>query len=272
MLKEPDARAPTSGDADRPWSWTERLEPTYVAKPWGRTDIPDAPPEALPLGEIIYRANGHNLIVKWLHTAEPLSVQVHPRTRRRKHEWWHVIDARPGAYIDLGVSRPCTRDELAAAARAGSLPDLLNRIEPRTGDNFYIEAGTIHALGPGLTILEIQEDSDVTYRLFDYGRPRELHLEQGLAEAITEPQPIAAMPGPEAPFSLAPLRLDAGEKIELNTEGAALAVLTGEGTLAGRAVNAGQCWLADGALTITADAPMHLFIAEPRPPRPTSTE
>ena len=115
MLKEPDARAPTSGDADRPWSWTERLEPTYVAKPWGRTDIPDAPPEALPLGEIIYRANGHNLIIKWLHTAEPLSVQVHPRTRRRKHEWWHVIDARPGAYIDLGVSRPCTRDELAAA-------------------------------------------------------------------------------------------------------------------------------------------------------------
>lgn len=115
--------------------------------------------------------------------------QVHPddglaRERhgsRGKTEMWYVADCEPGAYLYVGFNRPVTRDEYLRAVSEGTLTDLLMRYEVRKGDAYYIPAGTVHAIGPGLLIAEIQETSDITYRISDWGRlgrdgkPRQLH-------------------------------------------------------------------------------------------------
>ncbi len=139
------------------------------------------------------------LLVKFLDTAEWLSVQVHPDDAyahrveahtgfHGKSEAWVVLDAEPGAQIVYGVNRPVTREELEAAARDGTILELLNFLPVQTGDVVYIPAGTIHALGPGLLVYEVQQRSDLTYRLYDYGRGRELHLRKALEVAILTPQ------------------------------------------------------------------------------------
>jgi mannose-6-phosphate isomerase len=135
------------------------------------------------------------LLLKLLFTSEPLSVQVHPDDRyAREHhdslgktEAWHVIDAAPGAAVGLGFTRPLSREEAIAAARSGAIERLLDWKPAAAGDTFLVPAGTVHAIGPGLTLVEVQEHSDVTYRLYDYGRPRELHLERGFAVADLGP-------------------------------------------------------------------------------------
>ena len=248
--------------------WAKRLTPTFVAKPWGRrVGLPGAE-DAQPLGEIVYRANSLGLVIKWLQTSEALSVQVHPRGPQRKHEWWHVIEARPGAYIDLGLKEPMTPDRLAAAAQDGTLPGLLHRIVPAPGDSFYIEAGTVHALGPELTVLEVQEASDVTYRLFDYGRPRELHLAQAVSETLLAPSLPRALPGDDAPFAVTPIELRAGEKVVVTPERACLAVIRGEADLADHDVSAGECWLVRGPLALQAHTRSTFVLAEPQPQGP----
>jgi mannose-6-phosphate isomerase len=128
------------------------------------------------------------LLIKFLFTSESLSIQVHPddeyaRSRHNclgKTEMWHILRADPGAKIAIGPSRRITREELAAVAGKAEILDLLNWVEVRPGDTFFIPAGTIHALGGGLALCEIQQLSDVTYRLYDYGRDRELHIAQSL--------------------------------------------------------------------------------------------
>jgi mannose-6-phosphate isomerase len=124
------------------------LTPRYVAKPWGRRDGLPAPEGAQPLGEMIFEAPDAGLTIKWLQTSEPLSVQVHPQGAGRKHEWWHVTEALPGAYLDLGLEAPASRQAIAQAARDGTLPSLLRRIHPRAGDSFYIKAGRSMRSGP----------------------------------------------------------------------------------------------------------------------------
>lgn len=252
-------------DKSPPCGWAKRLTPTFVAKPWGRRDGLPGPADAQPLGEVVYEANSLGLVVKWLQTSEALSIQVHPRGSGRKHEWWQVIEARPGAYIDLGLKASVSPESLAAAARDGSLPELMNRIAPSPGDSFYIEAGTIHALGPGLTVLEIQEASDVTYRLFDYGRPRELHLAQGVSEALLEPNVPRAFPGDDAPFAVTPILLGSGDKVVVTPERGCLAVVSGEGELAGHAFSANECWLFRGPVALSARTQSTFVLAEPRP-------
>lgn len=255
--------------ADRPppygYGWAKRLTPTFVAKPWGRRDGLPGPADAQPLGEVVHEANSLGMVVKWLQTSAPLSIQVHPRGSGRKHEWWHVIEARPGAYIDLGLKTAISPERLAAAAQDGSLPELMNRIAPAPGSSFYIEAGAIHALGPGLTVLEIQEASDVTYRLFDYGRPRELHLAQGVGEALLEPRAPRALPGDDAPFAVLPILLGPGEKVVVTPERACLAVVSGKGELAGHAFSANECWLFRGPVALSARTQSTFVLAEPRP-------
>jgi len=141
------------------------------------------------------------LLVKLLDTAEWLSVQVHPDDAyahsveahtgfHGKNEAWVILDAEPGARIVYGVKRPVSRDELKAAAEDGSILELLNFVPVVPGDVIFVPAGTIHALGPGIFLYEVQQRSDLTYRLFDYGRGRKLHLEKALEVARLEPTPV----------------------------------------------------------------------------------
>src|ERR1700741_2025137 len=93
---------------------------------------------------------------------------------------WHVLAAEPGAHIAAVFDKPLTREQLADKAVSGEIENLLEWHDAAVGDTFFIPAGTVHAIGAGLTLCEIQQHSDVTYRLFDYGRGRELHLDHGV--------------------------------------------------------------------------------------------
>ncbi len=130
------------------------------------------------------------LLVKFLFPREKLSVQVHPddETARRsglphgKSECWYVVSAEIDAQVGLGLKPGTVRSDFESAVRRGERADaLLNWIYVKPGELIYNPAGTLHCIGPGSVLLEVQQNSDVTYRLYDYGRPRELHLEQGLA-------------------------------------------------------------------------------------------
>lgn len=168
-----------------------KLDATYVEKPWGRTKLPKAlrSADGAKIGEVWFAGDeGLPLLVKYLFTTERLSVQVHPddvqaRIRglpRGKSECWYVLEADPDATIGLGLRREVSADELRSAALDGSILDLIAWRPVRRGDFFYVPAGTIHVIGGGISLLEFQQNSGVTYRLYDYGRPRELHLEDGV--------------------------------------------------------------------------------------------
>ena len=120
------------------------------------------------------------LLAKRLDCAQVLSVQVHPRTGDPKTEAWVVLEAEPGAGVYHGLNGPATRAELHAAARDGTLPERMRFVEVAEGDAIFVPSGTLHAIGAGLVLFELQQSADTTYRLFDWGRGRELHLEQGL--------------------------------------------------------------------------------------------
>lgn len=137
------------------------------------------------------------ILVKLIDSADNLSVQVHPKDDyaraheqdNGKTEMWYVLDAEPGCGIYCGLKRPLSREELAAKIQDQTIEEALNFIPVRRGDCYLIEAGTLHAIGKGLTICEIQENSNVTYRVYDYGRlgkdgkPRELHIQKALEVA-----------------------------------------------------------------------------------------
>lgn len=179
-----------------------KLQRRYVEKPWGRTKLPAMfdPPAGKRIGEVWFTGAGEQpLLVKYLFTSERLSIQVHPndeqaRARdlpRGKNECWYILDAEPDSVLGLGLKQKASKDDLRAAAIDGSIEKLIDWRPIRAGDFFVVPAGTIHAIGPGISLLEFQQNSDVTYRLYDYGRPRELHLDDGIAVARAEPYPDA---------------------------------------------------------------------------------
>lgn len=155
-----------------------RLTPRPVPKLWGSKHLePWFRDSAEEIGEVWFEGDPRPpLLIKFLFTTQPLSVQVHPEG---KTEMWHILAADPGARIAAGFREPITAQQLRESATSGEIEHLLEWFEARPGDTFFIPAGTVHAIGAGLTLCEIQQYSDVTYRLFDYGRPRELHLDQG---------------------------------------------------------------------------------------------
>ena len=110
------------------------------------------------------------------------------RTRNSlgKTEMWYVMRADPGARIAIGFRESITPERLRESALSGEIEGLLNWVEVKPGDAFFIPAGTVHAIGGGLALCEVQQHSDITYRLYDYGRPRELHLEKAMQVASTE--------------------------------------------------------------------------------------
>jgi mannose-6-phosphate isomerase len=129
------------------------------------------------------------LLVKLLFPKEKLSVQVHPDDALAQHygeprgktECWYALDAKPGAKVALGLRPGATLDKVEASVEDHSLESLLDLVPVAKGDMIFVDAGTVHAVGPGVVILETQQTSDLTYRLYDYGSPRELHLEKSFA-------------------------------------------------------------------------------------------
>ncbi|MFC3173083.1 class I mannose-6-phosphate isomerase [Novosphingobium bradum] len=171
-----------------------------VAKPWGKDVLP--PPFAAPAGERIGEiwfeppAALPQLLVKYIFTSEALSVQVHPSDgqtealglgRQGKEECWLVIDAEPGARLGIGFDHALGPEAMRAAALDGRIEQALTWHAVAPGDFFYIPANTVHAIGAGVSLIEVQQNSDITWRLYDYGRPRELHLDEGVAVARGEP-------------------------------------------------------------------------------------
>ena len=191
---------------------TAALTRRFLPKPWGRRVLPSAFGAATcdgPLGEVWFESGsgGDELLVKYLFTSERLSIQVHPDDEAAralglpsgKDEAWIVLDAVPGAKIGIGLKRPVSRQELREAAQSGQIEELVDWRPASAGDVYNSSAGTIHALGQGLTLVEIQQNVDVTFRLYDYGRPRELHLDAAVAAANPFPfidgrQPLSLNP------------------------------------------------------------------------------
>ena len=275
-----------------------RLLPLFKERPWGvRSLAPWFPSEkpAAPIGEAWFTVNENPvaggttlgdaiaadpkavlgrearggicpLLVKLLFTSERLSVQVHPddeyagqhHASLGKTEAWHVVGATPEAELGIGFRRSLDRAEAIAAARSGAIEDLLDWRPTRTGDTWLIPARTVHAIGAGVTAVEIQENSDITYRLYDYGRPRELHLDHGFTVADLEPYAVSNETVPIAPgrdrlttcryFTIERWRVR--EALEF-TPGAGLyhliVVLDGGGTLAGQPTGRGHVWFVPAA-------------------------
>jgi mannose-6-phosphate isomerase len=129
------------------------------------------------------------LLVKILFPNDKLSVQVHPDDAmaqrmgqpRGKTECWYVLEAEPGAAVALGMKPGVTAEAMEAAIADGTLEALMEYVPVVVGDMVFVDAGTVHAIGPGVVLLETQQTSDTTFRLFDYGRPRELHVKDGIA-------------------------------------------------------------------------------------------
>jgi mannose-6-phosphate isomerase len=267
-----------------------RLLPVFDRRPWGRQDLsPWFPPAAEPVGEVwfyhlnptslgptleqLIQAHGRAILgprvdtplfpvlAKFIFTADKLSVQVHPGDEyawRREGQWgkievWYVLRADPGARLALGLREPIAAGRFRAAAQSGEIEQLLAWREIQPGDVYLIYPGTIHALGPGVVVAEIQQNSDLTYRIYDYGRPRPLHLEQAAEVAHLGPYPGCPPPIPldHGWRRLAQTRYFAADL--LHTAGTLdyqpdadrfhlLLVLEGSGRLQEESVVAGQCW------------------------------
>lgn len=179
-----------------------RLVAKRVPTLWGRRDLPTefGGEQPQPVGEICFEdveEGDSELLVKFLFTSEKLSVQVHPDDEaarragypRGKDEAWIVLTAQPDAVIGVGLRAPTPRNVLRNAALKGSIDTLLDWHPVQAGEIYYAPAGNLHAIGGGLTLLEIQQNTDVTYRLYDYARPRNLHLDAALAVVRLEPFP-----------------------------------------------------------------------------------
>ena len=255
------------------------LLPTrMVAKPWGRDALPApfAAPPGEKIGEVWFEppAEFDALLVKYLFTSEKLSIQNHPGGANGKEECWLVIDAEPGARLGIGFREAIGPEALRAAALDGSIEALLVWHPVRAGDFFYIPAGTVHAIGAGVSLIEVQQNNDVTYRLYDYGRPRELHLDDGVAVAVGAPHPpelrrhvprtgsVVLVEGPW--FRLDRLDGPPGDAARARYAGPLL-VIPRLGTIrvAGEAVTPGQCALAPALDAVAMPELGQALIAQP---------
>ncbi len=260
-----------------------RQLPTHlVPKIWGRQVLPPpfTNPGDEPLGEIWFDPPPElaNLLVKFIFTDAALSVQVHPDDARApagtrgKNECWYILDAEPGAQLAIGLQRELSVEELRAAALDGSIERELGSIEVSAGDFFSIPAGTIHSIGAGISLLEVQQNSDTTFRLYDYGRPRELHLDDALRVATRAP--YAAALQAHAPdegyaelidgpfFRLAKLARDGAVPEGRFVDRALLLPLTEGASLGGTPLEVGTCSLTQGIDGLKLSAGASLILVE----------
>jgi mannose-6-phosphate isomerase len=241
------------------------VTPWFREMPWGIIGLePWFPRQGARIGEVWFRGDEEPLpiLVKFIFTTDKLSVQVHPDDEDAqrlegtpgKTEMWHILHAEPEARIALGLRQRVSPERLREAALAGELEPLLHWIAVLPGQTYFIYPGTIHTIGPGVILCEIQQHRDLTYRLYDYGRPRELHLDKALEVANLGPHP-----GRVAPVDLgggrqllAVCKYFAVELWELHRAATyrpaedrlqLLIILEGEGRLAGEPFRLGQVWL-----------------------------
>jgi mannose-6-phosphate isomerase len=223
-----------------------RLTPRPVPKVWGSRHLePWFPDTSEKIGEVWFEGPPKPpLLIKFLFTTEPLSVQVHPEG---KTEMWHILAADPGAKIAAGFREKISEERLRASALSGEIEDLLEWFEARPGDTFFIPAGTVHAIGAGLVLCEIQQRSDITYRLFDYGRPRELHLDEGVRVSRRSPH-AARQKAREGVLVTCPyfttekLRVDGEARCDA---GRTIILLDGSLKIGGQPARAGEAWYAE---------------------------
>ena len=168
---------------------------------------PDSPGPDAPVTDSPFPPQAESpLLIKTIFAKEKLSVQVHPDDRmarkygepRGKTECWYALAAEPGAEVAVGVKPGTTLDEIREGIRAGTLEARLNMLPVAAGDMIFVDAGTVHSIWPGSILLETQQNCDLTYRMYDYGRPRELHIEKSL-----EATKLATRAGKVAPLELA---------------------------------------------------------------------
>lgn len=229
-----------------------RLEPSFRAKVWGANSLgPWFGDSAEKIGEVWFiHTPPLPLLVKFIFTTAKLSVQVHPDDDYAarhglgsgKNEMWHVLRAEPGAAIAVGFRQAISRERARQAALSGEIVELLQWWPARPGDTFYIPAGTVHAIGAGLALCEIQQNCDLTFRLYDYGRPRQLHLDQALEAARLTP--AAATEPALAEYFVTDL-VEAGPgRLDLTRDREQiLVVLEGSGSVGGDRFTAGEAWL-----------------------------
>ncbi|CAN0538775.1 unnamed protein product, partial [Ectocarpus sp. 8 AP-2014] len=236
-----------------------------VEKPWGQEALPDVfhGPDDKKIGEIWFeppKGITLQLMTKYLFTSEKLSIQVHPNDRQArrigmphgKEECWYILDAKPGARLGLGLAREVSATKLKTAAILGEIEQLIDWKPVSKGEFYYLPAGTIHAIGADVSVVEIQQNIDITYRIYDYGRPRDLHLDEAMAIARLSPydlkysqevpadQSVCLSAG--APFELFQIVGDDDEILaqSKSTEWQVIP-LEGSVTVRGKLIKAGEC-------------------------------
>ena len=183
--------------------WNDRVaDAEPIGEVWLTGDdclVPDGPFAGKTLGAVFEEAplsllgshapsDGSPLLIKMIFAREKLSVQVHPDDRmaqkygdpRGKTECWYTVAADPGAQLALGLNPGITMEQVRAGILDGTLESSVNLVTIHKGDMVFVDAGTVHAIWPGSILLETQQNCDLTYRMYDYGRPRELHIEKSI--------------------------------------------------------------------------------------------
>lgn len=179
-------------------------------KPWGSTDLlpwAEVPANGDAIGELWFEradaaAPKPALLLKLLFTTAPLSIQVHPDDSfarsfglpNGKTEAWYILSAKPHARVAVGLKTPLSSAELRLSIEDGSIAEMVQWCSVHAGDVIFVPAGTIHAVGVGIVLAEIQQQSDATFRLFDYGRQRELHADHAVTVANTRPSESQPLP------------------------------------------------------------------------------
>ena len=252
-----------------------RLTPKFHERIWGSTQLePLFRSPGQKIGEVWLELDGVKLplLVKFIFATDKLSVQVHPddayaaqhHNSQGKTEMWHVVAAQPGAQIAAGFRVELTKERLRAAALSGEVEHLLEWQDARVGDTFFLPAGTVHAIGAGLVMCEIQQQSDITYRLYDYGRGRELHLDHALEVSHLEPFD----PRAEATegllvachhFTTSLVKVRGATELPPQ-RGQFVVVIRGRGRVGGESGGAGDAWFAESG-EVPVEGNMDLLVA-----------
>jgi mannose-6-phosphate isomerase len=246
-----------------------KLRTELVEKPWGVEALPAmfGTTNGERVGEVWFTGDRElPLLAKYIFTSEKLSIQVHPTDAQAqelgaeggKHECWLILQAEEEATIGIGLTRDITSDEMRSAALDGSIEELIDWRPVKTGDFFYVPAGTVHAIGAGVSLLEFQQNGGVTFRLYDYGRPRELHLDEATSVARPEPYPPSLHsqidPGRDCQLVDGPIfslvQVASGDGSALQDKRRWILPLTGLARSGGQEVGPGECLLVEAGETV----------------------